>query len=143
MENIEDFLNGQSSASIGREMTPWEHLMSRVRGFFQTIRIRYIPSLVWRHQEIDVSIGIKLTAHTELDALARAETILRDLGFSFDTGYGFGQRDWEWDWSLKGPVSIKFEGKRLTPRDAYGFTPKNLLGQEHDLIVGSGLLKSK
>jgi len=38
----------------------------------------------------------------QLEALFQAETLLRQAGVSFDTGYGCGGRDWEWDWSLKG-----------------------------------------
>lgn len=143
--NIEDMLNGsgQPADCSGIEMRGWQLLRSRIRGSVTTFRHRWIPSLVWRNQEIDVSIGIKLTAHTELDALAKVEAALRDMGFSFDTGYGFGQRDWEWDWSLKGPVSVIFRGVRKKPRERYGVTPKGLAEREHDLIVGSGLLKSK
>ena len=36
------------------------------------------------------------------DALWEAEKQLRKAGIGFDTGGGFGGRDWRFDWSLRG-----------------------------------------
>ena len=41
--------------------------------------------------------------------LFQVERLLGELGIHFDTGAGFGYRDWEWDWSLKGPVRVIFK----------------------------------
>ena len=38
----------------------------------------------------------------KLDNILKAEFFLMEAGISFDTGTGFGFRDWELDWSLKG-----------------------------------------
>ena len=38
----------------------------------------------------------------DLDKIFLIEKLLRELGVTFDTGYGCGERDWELDWSLKG-----------------------------------------
>jgi|WetSurSiteA1Bulk_404760.scaffolds.fasta_scaffold00030_13 hypothetical protein len=45
----------------------------------------------------------------KLHKLFQAEKLLNEIGISFDTGGGFGGRDWEWDWSLKGPVKVYFK----------------------------------
>ena len=36
------------------------------------------------------------------------ERLLDKMGIKFDTGTGFGCRDWQWDWSLKGPVKVTY-----------------------------------
>ncbi|NOQ49122.1 MAG: hypothetical protein GQ553_00435 [Nitrosomonadaceae bacterium] len=41
-----------------------------------------------------------------LEKLFEIEKKLLEIGVTFDTGAGFGSRDWEWDWSLKGPVTV-------------------------------------
>jgi hypothetical protein len=52
-----------------------------------------IPKKFWK------SVGITCSGD-ELDIVFEEEMRLADLGIVFDTGYGFGQRDWELDWSL-------------------------------------------
>jgi hypothetical protein len=45
----------------------------------------------------------------KLDKLFQIELLFHEMGITFDTGAGFGGRDWEWDWSLKGPVKVYFK----------------------------------
>lgn len=78
--------------------------------------------------EKDCEVGIhfdmtKLTKE-QIEKLWQAETLLHEIGVSFDTGAGCGQRDWEWDWSLSGPVKVTF--RRLTKDN-----PKNRYVREH------------
>jgi len=42
----------------------------------------------------------------DMDKLHEIEKLFGELGIHFDTGAGFGYRDWEWDWSLSGPIEI-------------------------------------
>lgn len=41
-----------------------------------------------------------------LDKLFKIEKLLNEVGVTFDTGAGFGYRDWMWDFSLEGPVKV-------------------------------------
>jgi len=43
-----------------------------------------------------------------IEKILEMEKILHEVGISFDTGTGFGCRDWQWDWSLKGPVQVSY-----------------------------------
>lgn len=45
-----------------------------------------------------------------IEKLFEIEKLLHEIGVNFDTGAGFGYRDWQWDWSLKGPVRVKYLG---------------------------------
>lgn len=42
----------------------------------------------------------------DVQKLFQVEKLLSEMGITFDTGAGFGYRDWEWDWSLEGPVKV-------------------------------------
>jgi len=59
-------------------------------------------------KEVEVLIQFDLTKldQKKRDKLFKIEKLLYDIGVTFDTGAGFGGRDWEWDWSLKGPVKV-------------------------------------
>ena len=39
-----------------------------------------------------------------IEKLFKIEELLHEIGITFDTGAGFGCRDWMWDFSLEGPV---------------------------------------
>lgn len=89
--------------------------------------LKRIPTLVWYGQEVDVTItftthGLDDNSDTKQafgqffsGDLYEIEKKLRELGITFDTGAGFGGRDWEWDWSLKGPVRVKFRSRAKKP----------------------------
>ena len=64
---------------------------------------------------ITISFDLQDLGHDGLKTLFEIEQKLLDLGISFDTGAGFGQRDWEWDWSLKGPVKFTIRKKEEQP----------------------------
>lgn len=61
-----------------------------------------------RMRECDVLVQIDLSK-VKLQEVMEAEKALRKLGITFDTGAGFGFRDWEWDFSLKGPINVYFQ----------------------------------
>lgn len=80
---------------------------------------KYVPSLVWYNQEVDVNINFAMPdedSKFNLDDLFTAEKNLMRYGIKFDTGAGplnekgKCRRDWEWDFSLRGKVSVKFRG---------------------------------
>jgi aminopeptidase-like protein len=48
-----------------------------------------------------------------IEKIFEAERLLRELGITFDTGYGCGVRDWELDWSLKGAYLYPHKGEKL------------------------------
>ena len=67
-------------------------------------------------REVAVQIIFDTTNFTKekLTKLRKAETLLREVGISFESGAGIDKgtvinRDWEWDWSLHGPVKVKFQ----------------------------------
>lgn len=62
-------------------------------------------------KEAEVLIQFDLINMTDLqrEKLEKIESLFHDMGIRFDTGCGFGGRDWEWDWSLKGPVKVYFK----------------------------------
>ena len=74
-------------------------------------RARYTPSIVWRRQRIEVGIHFDLSKVDRVD-LFEIEKLLHKNGIYFDTGSGFGNRDWEWDFSLRGPIDVRFKRKR-------------------------------
>lgn len=41
-----------------------------------------------------------------IDKIFEIERKLHEIGIYFDTGAGFGYRDWQWDFSLSGPVKV-------------------------------------
>lgn len=96
--------------SAGREMTWSERKIGRARHWLRRLR-RKLPYLVWHGDELDV----RVTLRGDTDLLFAAQTPLRDLGISFDTGMGNGGRDWEWDFSLQGPISVRFGGRAKYP----------------------------
>ena len=60
---------------------------------------------------IIISFDLNKLGDEGRDKLFKIERIFRDIGVTFDTGAGFGNRDWCWDFSLKGPVSINLVNK--------------------------------
>jgi hypothetical protein len=60
-------------------------------------------------EECNVLIQIDINKVNIADVF-EAEAALRKLGISFDTGSGFGFRDWELDSSLTGPMNVYFKG---------------------------------
>lgn len=56
--------------------------------------------------EILISFNIEKLGPKGLSTLFEIEKKFLEIGISFDTGAGCGERDWQWDWSLKGPVKI-------------------------------------
>ena len=61
----------------------------------------------------------------KLNKLFRAETLLREIGFTTDTGVGCGGRDWELDWSMHG-------AKLINPRKVRPYTPPNKQSPQAD-----------
>jgi len=55
---------------------------------------------------INVQFDMSKLGQGGLDKLFEIERKFREIGVHFDTGGGFGGRDWEWDWSLKGPIKL-------------------------------------
>ena len=97
--------------------------MTAQRGQWRRRLRRWLPSLVWIGDEIDVCVTFpenRLQQPATADhaaeqllsgALPEIETRFGALGIEFDTGLGPDGRDWEWDWSLHGPISVKFRGR--------------------------------
>lgn len=84
-----------------------------LKTLWQTLRrwrARYVPSIVWRRQIVEVGIHFDLSKVDQKD-LFEIEKLLSKNGIHFDTGAGCGNRDWEWDWSLRGPVKVRFKRK--------------------------------
>lgn len=77
----------------------------------KTLCARYIPSIVWRRQSVQVGIHFDLSKVDRQD-IFEIEKLLNKNGIYFDTGAGCGNRDWEWDWSLRGPVEVRFKRKK-------------------------------
>lgn len=103
---------------IGREMTPIEIAISRVRYWLVRQR-RKFPYLAWYDDEVDVTVTFsqdKLDPNDPIRSLYSGELYeleksLSAMGIGFDKGIGGGGRDWEWDWSLKGPISVRFRSR--------------------------------
>lgn len=148
---MEEFMGIGIGPGIGKpsiqstvtEMTGLTLFLSKLKHWFIRFRYKHIPYLVYQFQELDVSISIRVTSKEQFATLSKVEAGLYELGFSFDTGYGFGGRDWEWDWSLKGPVTIKFVGVRKEPRVLYGVANSQTVAIEKDLIINNLLKPAK
>lgn len=111
-------------STSAREMTTLQRWRSRFMLEVWHWRLsKWLPRLVWPGDEIDVRVTFsrdKLGQDDPFRALFSgrlhdAEVALHDAGISFDTGMGFGGRDWEWDFSLKGPISVKFRRRAKHP----------------------------
>ena len=87
--------------------------LTKLRVKLRILWNRYIPSIVFRGDEVEVGIHFK-QAEIDLDDLSKIEELLLKNNIHFDKGAGFGERDWEWDYSLQGPVSVRF--KRVKSR---------------------------
>ena len=61
--------------------------------------------------EVGITFDTKDFSKKDFAKLFQIQSLLSEIGVSFDTGFDFGTkgRDWEWDWSLKGPVKVKFK----------------------------------
>lgn len=57
---------------------------------------------------VSISFDTSKLGRKGLDTLFEIEKKFREIGITFDTGGGMGQRDWEWDFSLEGPVKVYF-----------------------------------
>lgn len=65
-----------------------------------------------KKQKSNIEVHISIPCEGEkLEHILEAEKHLRKAGVTFDTGYGFGCRDWELDWSLKGAYVTKIRDK--------------------------------
>ena len=53
----------------------------------------------------DVNVSFDL-GKINIEDLFEIERLLAKNGITFDTGSGFGKRDWQWDWSLEGPIEV-------------------------------------
>lgn len=62
--------------------------------------------------DVEVYIGIPLKSREQLQYILEAEKLLEKAGITFDTGTGFGFRDWQFDWSLSGAVVYKIRDKK-------------------------------
>lgn len=109
----------------------WRQIWTRFCNRLVRFRRRYIPMLVWYGDEVDVRLtftenrlpkGMTFSpddpgsiAHVvsplQSGRLHEIEQSLLEIGVSFDTGMGFGGRDWDLDWSLKGPLRISMVGR--------------------------------
>ena len=59
--------------------------------------------------EVGIHFDLEELGCKGLEKLFEIERLFHEIGISFDTGAGGGQRDWEWDWSLEGPVEVKLK----------------------------------
>jgi len=59
-----------------------------------------------KEAEVLIQFDMEKLGAEGMQKLHQIEELLLEIGVSFDTGAGFGNRDWEWDWSLKGPVMV-------------------------------------
>ena len=110
---------------LARNITKREKVAEACLRFLSRLR-RRLPYLVLRGQEIDVNIKFvsdRLFAADTEEAVRQfhagkicdAKRALNDAGITFDSGLGFGAREWEWDWSLCGPISIRFVSPASRP----------------------------
>lgn len=90
-----------------------------------------IRALTRHGEEVEVGIHFRQPSLGKdgMEKLFQVESLLRELGVSFDTGGtvgGGGVRDWEWDWSLKGPVRVTFcRFVRDDPKNRYNRHPED------------------
>jgi len=61
-----------------------------------------------RMRECDVLVQLDLS-QLDIKDIIEVEKAFQKIGITFDTGAGFGYRDWEWDFSLKGPINVYFQ----------------------------------
>lgn len=73
--------------------------------------------LVRRGDQVDVVVSFKVDDDKQLHHVFEAQRHLRELGISFDTGFGFGQRDWELNLNYSGPIKVTFTEKKKEPVD--------------------------
>lgn len=118
----------QPTGAATEEMRGYKILWMHLRSVTSRLR-RRLPYLVWWNDEVDVTVTLtenrlpKGLTNENTDPIAtlnqgafyEIERRLNELGIEFDTGLGFGGRDWEWDWSLRGPIHIKFRGRSRKP----------------------------
>lgn len=110
------------------EVSKLQSFWWEVRRQVWSLRLRrWLPRLVWIGDEIDIVITFsqdKLDPEMDPEgafkrlfsgSLFECERALHNIGIGFDTGMGFGGRDWQWDWSLSGPVSVKFKRRAERP----------------------------
>lgn len=130
---------GCQPACVAREMSWLRQRINDARIWLY----RHTPRLVWPFQEIEATIGLRLSTKDQFNKLAEVERLLSELGVAFDTGYGFGQRDWEWDWSLRGPVHVRFVRARKKPIPTYGLRNEVAVVQEAEQIKHNMLAPSE
>jgi len=58
--------------------------------------------------EVVIQFDVNKLGTEGMEKLHEIETLFMEMGITFDTGFGFGCRDWQWDWSLKGPVKVVY-----------------------------------
>jgi len=63
---------------------------------------------------INVCFDLEKLGKEGMDKLFQIEKLFLEIGVSFDTGAGFGGRDWEWDWSLSGPIKLTLLNGEVT-----------------------------
>lgn len=143
LDTIADDLVASERAYHGDQLSAIDELFSGLSRWLKRQR-RKLPYLVWYGDELDVTISftdesLELVSNKEAEAeltddkkkkkklrseaqaqlnvsyVSEAESMLRRAGIKFDTGTGFGGRDWEFDWSLSGPVHVSFRGKAKAP----------------------------
>lgn len=66
---------------------------------------------------VTLEIDIAEMSESDLKKLSQAEMLLSEIGIHFDTGSGFGKRDWELDWSLKGATTKVHRASECHPRE--------------------------
>lgn len=143
VDALADELVAAERAHHADELSTLDQLFSNISLWCKRVR-RKLPYLVWYGDEVDVTItftseGLKLVSEAEAEAattdnkkrkkklyneaeaqlrtnpVTEAENLLRRAGLKFDTGTGFGGRDWEFDWSLSGPVHVTFRSRAKAP----------------------------
>lgn len=119
--------SNNSFTPVASEMPPWRVALSRAKNALIRLRRRFIPSLVWYGDELDVLVTFpadrimegdtpnEAFAHLFSGRLHEARCALNEAGIEFDVGAGFGGRDWEWDFSLRGPINVKFKRRAKRP----------------------------
>lgn len=75
------------------------------------------PFVEGGHLVHDVGIHFNLDdSRVTLEKIQDIERLFHEMGITFDTGAGSGERDWFFDWSLKGPIKVSIQERK---NDAY------------------------
>lgn len=55
---------------------------------------------------VEISFNLN-DPRVDMNKIVQIEKLFGEMGITFDTGIGNGERDWCFDWSLKGPIRVR------------------------------------